>query len=111
VPLSTLRLPPPERAETSTFSAAASKMPPISTKCQKRLRSEAFRSLVKDSCVATYGGATLKEYPSQKAVFKAAKRDFEATKARELRESDKPAATMQTLQRMAKSSKTTSLIP
>ncbi len=32
------------------------------TECQKRLGSEAFRSLVKDTGIATYGGAILKEY-------------------------------------------------
>ena len=47
------------------------------TECQKRLRSEAFRSLVKDTGIATYGGALLKEYPSQRAAFRAASMEFE----------------------------------
>ncbi len=48
------------------------------TECQKRLRSEAFRSLVKDTGIATYGGALLKEYPSQRAAFRAASMEFES---------------------------------
>jgi hypothetical protein len=50
------------------------------TECQKRLRSEAFRSLVKDTGIATYGCAILKEYPSQKAAFRAASREFESAR-------------------------------
>jgi hypothetical protein len=47
------------------------------TECQKRLRSEAFRSLVRDSGIATYGGALLKApmAPSQRAAFRAASMD------------------------------------
>jgi hypothetical protein len=47
------------------------------TECQKRLSSEAFRSLVKDTGIATYGGA-LKEYPSQRAAFRAASMEFDS---------------------------------
>jgi hypothetical protein len=46
------------------------------TECQKRLRSEAFRSLVRDTGIATYGGA-LKAYPSQRAAFRAASMEIE----------------------------------
>ena len=60
------------------------------TECQKRLRSEAFRSLVRDTGITTYGGALLKEYPSQRAAFRAASIEFDSSSGYELEDGEIP---------------------